>query len=157
MLFQHCQFIERGAVEDHIGIFLEGEDPALLTLADAVPHGKGFLYRGIAGLIIPDGTPQQPQIAAGDPVVVIQVQSKQGTHIEPEHLALVQPFRQQHRVQAVEAFHNDHGVFIQPQLMTPPFPHAGFEVEAGQLHFLTFQQLGKMAAEEGSIDGVDML
>ena len=60
MLLQHRQLIEGGAVEDHVGIFLIGEDPPPLPPADAVPHGQGMLHRCAPGLIVPDDPPQQP-------------------------------------------------------------------------------------------------
>lgn len=66
MLFQHGQLIERRAVEDHVRVLLEGEDPPLLPLLDGFPHGKGVLDRGAPGLVVPDDAAQQPQIAGGD-------------------------------------------------------------------------------------------
>ena len=39
MLFQHRQFIDGGAVDDHVGVLLEGEDPPPLPPLNTVPHG----------------------------------------------------------------------------------------------------------------------
>lgn len=74
MLFQHCQLVEGGAVEDHVRILLEGEYPPLFALADRLPHGYGPLGGGSPGLVVPDNAADEPQVAGGDPVVVVQVQ-----------------------------------------------------------------------------------
>ena len=61
VLFQHCQLVECGAVEDHVRILLEGEYPPLFTLADRLPHGYGPLGGGSTGLVVPDDAADEPQ------------------------------------------------------------------------------------------------
>ena len=51
VLFQHGQFIEGGAVEDHVGILSEGVDPSLF------PAARGSVYpcRGLCSFYAEEG------------------------------------------------------------------------------------------------------
>ena len=74
MLLEHRQLVEGGAVENHIRVFLEGENPPLLSLPDGLPHGQGPLDGGAPGFVIPDDPPEQPQVAGGNPVVIVHIE-----------------------------------------------------------------------------------
>ena len=69
-------------------------------------------HAGSTGLVVPDNAPQQPQIAGGDAVVVVQIQRKQGAYIHPENGLRVDALRQQSRVQAVKSLHQNDGIHL---------------------------------------------
>ena len=56
----------------------------------------------------------------------------------------------------MEALHDDHRVLAELHLMSMPLPAACFEIEAGQLHFLTLQKLRHILPEKVAVQGVDM-
>lgn len=157
VLFQHGQLIERRAVEDHVRVLLEGEDPPLLPLLDGFPHGKGVLDRGAPGLVVPDDAAQQPQIAGGDAVVIVQVQGQQGADIEPENPCHVHILRQHDGIQSVQPLGDDDGILFQPQLLALPLPPARLKIEGGQLHGPASDEGGNVLAEQLAVQGVDVL
>ena len=156
MLFQNGDLIESRGIENNIGVFLIRKDPPLLPGSDAVPHGQGMLHRSPPGFVVPDDPPQKPQIAGGDPVVVIQIQRQQRTDIHPENQIAVYILRQHGRIQTVQALHNDHGIRCQTHMLSPPLPSAGKEVEGGQLYLFSPQQGSHILAEQRTIQCIDM-
>ena len=69
-------------------------------------------HAGSTGLVVPDNAPQQPQIAGGDAVVIVQIQGQQGADIHPENSLRVNTLRQQRRVQAVKSLHQNDGIHL---------------------------------------------
>ena len=112
MCFKNGKLIQRGTVEDYIRIFLIRENPAMLSPADAVPHGYRVLNGGATGFVIPHNPPQQAQIAGRYPVVVVQIQRQQRADIQAEKQLLIHMLRQQRRIQPMQSFHNDDGILI---------------------------------------------
>ena len=157
MLFQHRQLIQRGAIENHIRIFLVGENPAFFTALYRIPHGDGALDGGAPGFIVPHNPPQQTQITGGNPIVVIQVQRKQRTDIEFEHLMLRHAIGHHLGVEAVDSLHNDNGIILQPQLLPVPLPFPGHKIKGWEHDLLPGKQRGNIRPEQGSVQGVDML
>ena len=94
VLFFFCLLIQRGAVENHVRVFLIGENPPPLSPLNAVPHGQGVLNGSAPGLIVPDDPAQEPQIAGGDAVVIVQIQGKQWADIEAENQGFLHILRQ---------------------------------------------------------------
>ena len=39
VLLQYGQLVEGGAIENNVGVFLEGEDPLFFATAHRIPHG----------------------------------------------------------------------------------------------------------------------
>ena len=157
MLFQHRQLIQRGAVENHVGILLIGENPPLFPPLHAVPHGKRMLHRRTPGLVVPDNAPQEPQVTGGNPVVIVQIQGQQRADVKAENQLFVHAFRQHGGVQTVKPLHNDDGIRFQTQPLAPPLPFSGEEVEGRKLHFPARQQRRHILPEQGAVNGVDML
>ena len=131
MLLQHRQLIEQRAVEDHIGMLLIWEDPPLLPLAHRVPHCQCMGHRGSPGLIIPDDAPEEPEIAGGNPVVIVQIQGQQRADIHAENQIRIHILWQQRRVQAMQPLHQHHRVFVHLQALAPGSSPSSQEVKPG--------------------------
>ena len=157
VFFQHRQLIQRGAVENHVGILLIGENPPLFPPLDAVPHGERMLHRRPPGFVVPDDAPQEPQIAGGNAVVIVQIQWQQRADVKAENQLFVHTFREHSGVQAVKPLHDDDGIRFQTQPFAPPLPLPGEEVEGRKLHFPARQQRRHVLPEQGAVNGVDML
>ena len=70
---------------------------------------------------------------------------------------MVDPLRQQRRIQTVESFHNNDGIFLQMELMPLPDTLAQLKIKDRQFYLLAGQKLRDLQAEQVGIDGVDML
>ena len=116
MLFQNGQLVEGGAVEDHVGILLEGENPFFLAATHRIPHGQGFLHRGATGFVIAYRAAEQAEVATADAVVVVQAQGDQGCHVHTEDQMGLQILGEQDGVEAVDTLHDDDGGLGQLEL-----------------------------------------
>ncbi len=157
ILFEHRRLVQRGAVEDDVGVLLEGIDPPLLAATDRIPHGEGLTDRGTAGGIVPHGAAEQAQKAGGNAVVVVQIQGQKRADIHAEDQISVEVGGQERGIEPVQTLDDDDRGIGQAQAVSVPFPLAGFEVEVGELDLLPGQQSGQVSAEELGVDGVDML
>ena len=109
------------------------------------------------GLIVPDNPAQHPEVAGGNPVVIVQIQRQQRADIHTENQMTVHMFRKHTGIQPMQALHNDHRVGMQRQLVSAPLPLSCQEVEAGQLHFFSLQKFGKILTKQLRIQSIDML
>ena len=69
---QHGKLDVECRVEHHVGTFLEGRYPLILSSQHVLPLGDGLLGGKGSLIVVADDTAQQTVVAGGDPVVVIE-------------------------------------------------------------------------------------
>ena len=103
---ESSQFIDQCRVEHHIRIFLIGEDITFLAASHGFPTRKSFT-RDVSALAgIAHNAADETCIGGGDAVVAIEVELGQRRNVDAESLP-GQGFRDQARIEAVDAFQND--------------------------------------------------
>ena len=104
-------------------------------------------------LAVAHHTAQQTHIGSTDTVVLIKRHRCQRTDVNFDFM-----FRRYGRcqlfIQAMNAFDNQHGIFLQLQLVAAIFTAAGAEIVLGHFHFFTCQQTLQMLVEQLQVDSL---
>ena len=86
---QEREFIQQGAVELDIGIFLEGKDVFVLSAAHRRPADDGLFRRYAPDAVVPQHSSEEPVIRCGDAAVFVQLEGSEGRCIHPEDAILI--------------------------------------------------------------------
>ena len=104
-------------------------------------------------LAVAHHTAQQTHIGSTDAVVLVKGHRSKRTDVNFDFM-----FRRYGRcqlfVQAVDAFDNQHGIFLQLQLIAAIFTAAGTEIVLGHFHFFACQQTLQMLIEQLQVDSL---
>ena len=132
---QHGELDVQRRVEHGVGRLLEGEYPAVFGLADVLPLGDGLPGGEGSLVVVAYDAAQQPVVADGYPVVVVQRYAGQRRDVYLVFHCVVNLLCQQ-RVQCVYALDDEHGVGRQLQPLAVPLALARDEVVLRNLHAL---------------------
>ena len=96
---------------------------------------------------------QQTHIGSTDSVVLVKGHGRQRTDVNFDFM-----FRRYGRcqlfIQAMNAFDNQHGIFLQLQLIAAIFTATGAEIVLGHFHFFACQQTLQMLVEQLQVDSL---
>ena len=155
---EHRRFVDQSRIEHHIGLFLEGENPATLTSADPIPEIQGPFGGETAEKTVTDQPSHESGVGGEDPVVIIDGQLGQGRNIDSV-FPLARDRRGQAIVEPVDAF-DDQNLF-RPELHgRPPVgrrPTTEDKIEPRCGHRSAVHELRQMIVEELEIDGLQSL
>lgn len=140
VLFKNCKFIESGAIEDNVGIFLIGEDPSFLAAANRIPHRESSLNAGASCLKVAYRAAKQTKIAGGNPVMVVEAKGKKGTDEHSEDKLRIKLLGEKHRIEAVNTLNDDYRILVKTKLMSRPYAPSELEAEGGDFHLFAIQK-----------------
>ena len=89
IVLEHRELENVRGIEHGIGIFLEREDVAVLSAADAAPAQEGIFRFDAAGAVVSDHTAQDTVVRGRDVVVLIEGQGSQRRGVDAENAAVV--------------------------------------------------------------------
>ena len=104
-------------------------------------------------LAVAHHTAQQTHIGSTDTIVLVKRHWRQRTDVNFDFM-FRRYGRRQLFVKTVNTFDNQHGIFLQLQLVAAIFTAAGAEIVLGHFHFFTCQQTLQMIVEQLQVDSL---
>ena len=125
-------------------------DILIFAGTDTWPAEDGIFRRHAPELVVADHPAQQPVIPRGHPRIFVDGERREDRHIQLEFVGRRDLWRQS-RIQAVNAFHDQHVVIGQLQVLSYKLARARGEVIFGDLDPLARKQLLQLLVQGSSM------
>ena len=138
MVAHHRKLKQISRIEHHIGIFLIGVNPFLLSGTHTGPLADGLPRRERTFIIVAHDAAQQAVVVGRDDVVVVQSGAGQGGDEDAE-LARFRNLFRQHGVQGMDTFEQQNRAFLQLQTLSIVLAHTRNEIILRHFDFIALQ------------------